>query len=206
MGKMVDFSTASETLKNFKVMLDNTVDLWEVDKIGTQVEECRGLQSNEYDYFHRTLVPSWISKHWGEGMLYDGEDLFKLLYDKYEPIFSKQLKHLGYDSQECFVSYECSAMDLESNNPPDGTFKMGFDVWKDDNSGWACFCVDYDRYNGILGYQIHDMGTSSRMHRSGEVSCTIEMGKGTFYNYKTEAPYKDLCDYYVDGGYALRLD
>lgn len=114
---------------DYQARLDATKDLWEVDKIGSDIEIGKGyLESSgggrpeikssvgapnftrddlgkAYNNFHRNLVPAWISKHWGKDMLYKGDNLMDLLYKEVEPKFHKFLEGKGLDCQECYVGY-----------------------------------------------------------------------------------------------------
>src|ERR1017187_5388921 len=72
-------------LEEMQAKLNNTNDLWEVDKIGAKLEEM-GRDANigqGYGKYHRELVPAWIDKHWGKDMLYKKENLFEFLYKKW---------------------------------------------------------------------------------------------------------------------------
>ena len=122
-------------LNDMQSKLDKTKDLWDIDIIGSKMEngdfgDLRSL-GKSYTKYHFEMVPAWIKKHWGKAMLYKGENLFDILYKDWEPKFKELLKEKGYDAQECFVSYEVGA---NPENTEDsyytGKFKMGFDIWE----------------------------------------------------------------------------
>ena len=208
-------------LNDKQAKLDATKDLWDVDVMGSQIENDLGNLRNlgkVYDMYHFEMVPAWIRKHWGKDMTFKKENLFDFLYKKWEPKFKQFLKDRGLDSQECFVSYEVgSNADEPTDNYYTGYFKMGFDVWeeaadkKDAKSGWALFTFtenSYFRPDDIKVIEGNDADSrrNSYLRDRSEISAVIGLGQGTFYTFKTEAPYKGLHDYFGDGGYILRLD
>lgn len=228
----------SPSLQAVMDKLAATNDLWEIDKLGGLIEilshfseypdRSMALLNDEYNHYHRVLVPAWINKHWGNGIQYNGEDLFHYLYEQNESEFRKYLKLNKYDAQECFVAYHvCSGGPREDGEKEyaDGRFVMGFDVFEqevDDEGhaegpGWAVFTWDYNTCGGginvspIEHYSKDEHGYYNSFFNQDyryNAKCTICTGKGMFYKYKMSGnhPCESLHDYLGDGGYILRLD
>ena len=189
------------------------------------VKEC-SLDKDQYIYFHRVLVPEWINKYWCNGMEYNGENLEHYLYEQHETEFRKYLHQLGYDAQECFVSYEVSSGGPREDGEeewPEGRFKMGFDVFANEEtedkpateSGWAVFVWSYNTQGGGLCvedaqyYKEEEYGWYfAPDNYRFNCKCTICLGQGMFYSFKSNRFGGDItfAEELGDGGYILRLD
>jgi len=206
-------------IKKLEIKLANTNDLWEIDKIGSELEGMGewapggSVTSEDYTKFHRETIPAWIKKHWMVDMEFDEQDLKKLLYDDYIPKFEEHIEELGYKSQEVFVSYEVGSTGDESEDYTDyseqGLFKIGFDIFKESEeeseSGWIVFQFHIANSGGInIKDTIEHKSGDTRPYRVNDVTSTMKIGEGTFNTFKIESPYNNLADYFGDGGYILR--
>jgi len=246
--KMTIPKTFSPGLENVIKKLNSTKDLWEVDKLCGLVEmsshhnnsypdqSCSLSSNDEYNYLYRTLIPNWINENWAKGMQYDEQDIFRYLYEEHETEFRKYLHLLGYEAQECFVSYlQCSNGPREDDEKEyaDGGFIMGFDIFgkedtedKDGNivpghlPGWAVFQWDYNTCGGgmnLKGYSNYKPNKyGSYNFRSDDcgtnAKCTVCLEGKMFYDFKITGSYGSsgdglpLWDYLSDGGFTLRMD
>lgn len=223
----------SAALEKYKKQMSLTNDLFKIDQMVMMLENDNELEHNDYNIFHRKLVPEWVNKHWMKDMTYRNINLEKILYKEFEPVFSEFLESKNFSNQECFVAYEYgSNEEYESDN---GKFVMGFDIFekgedihdsdkltnlddktgildiKKKESGWACFCFKTATYpESIIKFKkfddskTFDIGSGSGSNYP--IECVYELGQGTFYSYKTKGPYKNLADYFGDGCVILRED
>jgi hypothetical protein len=203
--------------------LNRTKDLWEVDKIGAELENLRGGVPGDgpdrgfYNSFHSVLVPNWIKKHWNRGMLYNGVSLSEQL-DDCRKVFYRYLDKEGYKyDNECYVGYEVCAEvedeDEEFKQPAEGVFKMAFNISikklnkrneYETVEGWACFLFKMPRWGSLSVTE--PVGLKPIYVDENIARVIIELGKGTFYSYKIssyENPYGNLAEYFTDGGYML---
>ena len=185
--------------------LNNTNDLLDVMWIGSELEntmDSAEYHDGFYNNFHFKKVPEWINKHWGNGMKFNGGDIFDWLYGKYiHDKFKKYLSDKGMNSQECFVSIMAGNMH-DNKDTYRVEFYMGFDIFGDDEhkSGYAVFQFK-EEFNDIKDSKtLRDLNP-----HDGTSSCYINTDGKTFYNSKSPHGY-NLHEDLSDGGYALRLD
>jgi len=200
----------STFLEEIKGKLSNTNDLWQADKIGAYLEDNMDrLERKEYDNFYRVTIPEWVDKFWMKGMTFNGDDLNELLNKRYRPEFEEYLKGLGYNYQEAFVSYGVGSNGLEDEGSSVGTFKIAYDIFKENESGWILFEFHIIQYGRPDIKEPVEFDRDSRMpyiNFETDVITVMKLGDGTFYSYKIERPYDNLADYFGDGGYILRKD
>jgi len=228
-----------QIVKDMFAQCEKTDDLWELDKIVSRffIDDYSPSYYNEglYD----TILQGyrdWVSKRWSKRkILFDGENLFSMLYegkDSYVNRFIDKIKEEGFESQECYVSYEFGfnpRYEEEGSYPStssDGRFIMAFDVFdyeegEDEEEfgrprvhpyvgpGFAAFSFAIDKWgrkHEFSGKVITDPKELGMLSERDEINYEILMGHGTFYSHKPNHPYATNVDVYSDCGMILRLD
>lgn len=214
MRYLKSFNESYNNSDDIEKALNRTNDLWEVDKIGAELENLRSVDREFYSNFHSVLVPNWIKKHWDRGILYNGLSLSKQL-DDCRNVFYRFLHKEGYRyDNECYVGYEVCAEvedeDDEFKQPAEGIFKMAFNISinklnkkneYEPVEGWICFLFKIPRW-GTLSVS-EPVGLKPIYVDENIARAIVELGNGTFYSYKISSPYKNLTEYFTDGGYML---
>lgn len=209
------FGMGSPIQKYIK-MLNNTNDLWEYDKISMALEEDGELFHNEesrefYTKFHRQLVPAWAREHWNKKDLeFNGLNLRKDIIDKVQPVMEEYMQEKGLSSDLVMVAYEVGSNGLDDDYADKGVFKMGFNVWKDDEDGPDATGIYYFKFNvpswGDLsnakikekeGWNPNDNGLD---YKELEIGAGSVMGEGNFNKNNFSHPGNDLADWLGDGG------
>ena len=176
-----------------------------------------------YNRAHRVLIPNRLSDLWYNGLLLHGTPLENFLYDGMETVFQKYLSQNGIEGQECFVSVYPETPSEDTPEEGSLTFYMGFDIFAGEDGeepGWGVFQFTVHPYqypsqnvkNIQKAYmpigEVHPANIDWRYNDNTgfHPQFYMERGRGMFYSYKVEGPYKGLWDLFSDGGFSLRLD
>jgi GNAT superfamily N-acetyltransferase len=213
-----------EPIRKYMTRLSNTNDLWEYDKLTMELEEDEDVylggnpgsgSASPYTKFHRDFVPKWAREKWNSGeMEFAGMNLKKLLFDDVEPQLKKYMEEKGLYSELAMVAYEVGSNGPDDTYYPVGTFKMGYNVWKEneegeDEQGICYFEFNIPNYGGFGQASFNEKedwspdGHSRLEHEDFKVGVGCVMGKGNFIKNDFSHPGSDLVDWLGDGGVIL---
>ncbi len=112
----IEVVAENKELECLQKILNQIVDLKDLDILCTIIEDGRIISmdrggSDTYMKFHRELVPTWAKGLWMDKLKSGGESMDNVY--KYANVFQEYIKEKGYDSQECFLTYNLGHGDNE---------------------------------------------------------------------------------------------
>lgn len=206
MNRESRFKGARPTLEDFEQRLSRTRDIWEMNKIGDIVEMNGEHLGKDYNKFHQEVVPKWITDNYAN-LTYDDTSLTNIINDHVSQ-FKTLLKEEWEEIDHVYTSYEVGMWDEEyPNDPADGKFKFGVDLYKDGSEGYAVMCVEPDKWGNKCQFEkVDDLNELHNVTESsgGRSTCGYFVEEGsTFRNKKIDYPFHTLQHKLEDGGYQI---
>lgn len=213
----------SLSFEEIKQKVEQFTDLKELPCLYELIEcNARSFGKGEYMDLYLNIIPSRLNKLWFNGLLLDSKPLEGIIYDEIEPKLSRFLHNKGIDNQECFLYVYPQYYSEEYPDNWGLEFFMGFDLFETekDECGWCVFKITItdqgyylnEKYfeqkylNNSLDSFYIDWEDGKCSNSNENIKYILNQTGKTFYEYKTPQPYKNLADYFSDGGSVLRLD
>lgn len=215
-----------EPIRKYMTRLSNTNDLWEYDKLTMELEDDESLYSgpgsggpgsdSPYTSFHRDFAPKWAREKWNSGEIEFAEmNLKEDIINQITPQMEKYMEEKGLSSELAMIAYEVGSDGPDDEYFPLGKFKMGFNVWKEneegsDENGLCYFEFNVPNYGSLDRVEFKEKedwspesGHSRLEHSDFKVGVGCVMGKGDFRKNEFSTPGSDLVDWLGDGGVVL---